>query len=44
MVDKRGWEGVVGTKPIAIGECLSHDQALSDMQHMPGNDTTVSVL
>ena len=40
--DKRGCEGVVGTK--LISECLSHDQALSNIQHRPGNDTTVSVL
>ena len=39
--DKRGCEGVVGTK--LISECLSHDQALSNNQHRPGNDTTVSV-
>ena len=40
--DKRGCEGVVGTK--LISECLSHDQALSNIQHRFGNDTTVSVL
>ena len=38
----RGRKGVVGTK--LISECLSHDQALSNNQHRPGNDTTVSVL
>ena len=36
--DKRGCEGVVGTK--LIRECLSHDQALSNIQHRPGNDIT----
>ena len=25
-------------------ECLSHDQALSNIQHRPGNDTLISVL
>ena len=42
MVDKRGCEGVVGTK--LISECLSHDQAPSNIQHRPGNNTTISVL
>ena len=41
--DKRGCEGVVGIK--LISECLSHYQALSNIQHRPGNDdTTISVL
>ena len=38
----RGREGDIGTK--LISECLSHGQALSNNQHRPGNDTTVSVL
>ena len=42
MVDKRGWEGVVGSK--LISKCLSHDQALSNIQHRPANDIKVSVL
>ena len=27
-----------------ISECLSHDQALSNIQHRPANDSTISVL
>ena len=43
IVDENGgWEGVVGSK--LISEHLSHDQALSNIQCRPGNDTTVSVL
>ena len=42
MVDKTGCEGAVGTK--LISECLSHDQALHNIQHRPENDTTISVL
>ena len=39
MVDKRGF-----VKNKLISECLSHDQALSNIKHRPANDTTVSVL
>ena len=42
MVDKRGCEDVVGSK--LISEHLSHDQALSNIEHRPANDIKVSVL
>ena len=37
-----GCDCVDGTK--FISECLSHNQALSNIKQQPGNDTTVSVL
>ena len=42
MVDNRGGEDVVGSK--LISKCLSHDQALSNIQHRPASDATISVL
>ena len=44
MVDKRGGGGVLTEASSRISEHLSHGQPLSNIQHRPTNDTTVSVL